>query len=351
MFEIPGQIEKYLATLSKAYAMKNLVEIASVIVNGRPKLEEGVEQYYDFGRDSYGHVLRLTLPEPLYLQIFDRRNTLGDQIKGDLNELIKVRDEYIHTVSFEMDFEVDSDWRRESGLLLTGEKLVTPQQQSRIWDDNGFRLFISHKSSSKVTANKIKEEVRPFGISAFVAHEDVEPTREWQNEIENALATMDAFVALLTDDFHDSFWTDQEVGFAFGRGVPIIAIKSGLDPYGFIGKFQGLKFNKITISLDLVKILMREPKMLDEYISAIEASSSWISANSISGPLGSIQNINDRQVERLVNAFNTNIEITGAFGFNGTKPLEYGGGLPEHLTRLTGKKYALTSSGELATQA
>ncbi len=29
---------------------------------------------------------------------------------------------------------------------------------------------------------------------------------------------MDALAALLTTDFHDSNWTDQEVGFAIGRG-------------------------------------------------------------------------------------------------------------------------------------
>ena len=51
---------------------------------------------------------------------------------------------------------------------------------------------------------------------------------------------MDAFVALLTEGFHDSLWTDQEVGFALSRGVPILAVRLGKDPYGFIGKFQAL---------------------------------------------------------------------------------------------------------------
>jgi hypothetical protein len=35
-----------------------------------------------------------------------------------------------------------------------------------------------------------------------------------QNEIETALESMDAFVALLTENFHESLWTDQEVGYS-----------------------------------------------------------------------------------------------------------------------------------------
>jgi hypothetical protein len=61
---------------------------------------------------------------------------------------------------------------------------------------------------------KLKEELGRFGVSAFVAHEDILATRKWQNEIENAHRSMDAFAALMTDDFHDSDWTDQEAGFA-----------------------------------------------------------------------------------------------------------------------------------------
>jgi hypothetical protein len=49
---------------------------------------------------------------------------------------------------------------------------------------------------------------------------------------------MDGFVALLTTEFHDSDWTDQEVGYALARRVPIISVRMGRDPYGFLGKFQ-----------------------------------------------------------------------------------------------------------------
>jgi hypothetical protein len=79
-----------------------------------------------------------------------------------------------------------------------------------------------------------------YAISGFVAHEDIHPTLEWQKEIERALFTMDAFLAIHTPGFKDSFWTQQEIGFAVGRGVKIISFKMGEDPTGFISKQQAL---------------------------------------------------------------------------------------------------------------
>jgi hypothetical protein len=51
---------------------------------------------------------------------------------------------------------------------------------------------------------------------------NIPPTLEWHVEIERALYNMDAFLAIHTPGFKDSFWTQQEIGFAVGRGVKII---------------------------------------------------------------------------------------------------------------------------------
>lgn len=102
------------------------------------------------------------------------------------------------------------------------------------------RLFISHLAKDKDKATRLKDCLRPYAISGFVAHEDIHPTLEWQKEIERALQTMDAFIAILTLGFSKSFWTQQEVGFAVGRGVKIISFKMGEDPTGFISQHQAL---------------------------------------------------------------------------------------------------------------
>lgn len=105
---------------------------------------------------------------------------------------------------------------------------------------NQFQLFISHISKHKDKATRLKTCLSPYGISAFVAHEDIYPTLEWQQEIERALYCMDAFVAIHTPGFSASFWTQQEIGFAHGRGTKIVSLKMGEDPTGFISKQQAL---------------------------------------------------------------------------------------------------------------
>jgi hypothetical protein len=71
---------------------------------------------------------------------------------------------------------------------------------------------------------------------------------------------MDVFIALLTPNFRNSKWTDQEVGFAVSRGVLIIHVRDGLDPYGFIGETQSLSLsieNPENMADEMLLILMR----------------------------------------------------------------------------------------------
>ena len=111
----------------------------------------------------------------------------------------------------------------------------------RNWEDTTkLRCFISHLSQDRHKATRLKECLDIYGISGFVAHEDINPTLEWQIEIEHALYAMDAFIAVHTKGFSGSFWTQQEVGFAVGRGVKIISLRMGEDPTGFISKRQAL---------------------------------------------------------------------------------------------------------------
>jgi len=107
---------------------------------------------------------------------------------------------------------------------------------------------------------------------AFVAHEDIEPTAEWQEEIEIALSTMDAFLVMLTPGFCESKWTDQEVGFAVGRRIPVVPIKLKLNPYGFIGKYQALQGKNLTIpdlASEILDLLLKKPSIGTKITSAL----------------------------------------------------------------------------------
>jgi hypothetical protein len=115
------------------------------------------------------------------------------------------------------------------------------------WKPLHFRLFLSHISEFKDKVAQLQQALLKYGVSAFVAHTDIEPTKEWQQEIEAALQTMDALAAILMPGFKESNWTDQEVGFAVCRGVLIVPVMRGLAPYGFISKYQGFQVGKKTV--------------------------------------------------------------------------------------------------------
>jgi len=134
---------------------------------------------------------------------------------------------------------------------------------SKFWHPNHLRLFLSHISTFKIRTAQLQKMLKEYGISSFVAHEDIEPTQEWQDEIEKALHSMDALCAILTPKFCESKWTDQEIGVAVGRNVLVIPIRKGIDPYGFIGKYQGMQGDGKTlgqVAEGIFKILSSHPK-------------------------------------------------------------------------------------------
>jgi len=120
-------------------------------------------------------------------------------------------------------------------------KANIPSLDPPFWRSHMLKVFVSHISLHRRFAAQLQQELYRYGISCFVAHNDIESTQEWQREIQTALATCDALVALLHPNFHASNWTDQEIGFAMGHGVPVFAIHAGQDPYGFIGRFQAFQ--------------------------------------------------------------------------------------------------------------
>lgn len=138
-----------------------------------------------------------------------------------------------------------------------------------------FRLFISHVAADKVKATRLKDCLAQYGISGFVAHQDIHPTLEWQTEIERALHTMDAFVSIHTTGFSKSFWTQQEIGFAVGKGVKVISLRMGEDPTGFISKQQALSRGRKTaeeIAEEIDKLLGDDPRTKDRLDEAKRAT-------------------------------------------------------------------------------
>lgn len=191
----------------------------------------------------------------------------------------------------------------------------------RIYGQGKFRLFISHLSKDKVFLSELKEALAYRGVAAFLAHEDIEPTKLWQSEIELALRAMQAMVVFLVNGFNESKWTDQEVGWAMGRGVLVIPIKVDIDPYGFMGKYQALRGQReqaYPLADMIVDLLVRNPQTHDTMraalVEAMVHSKSFGMSKMLRTLLMQMRDFTEVEKQSLVKAAEENGQVSGSFG-------------------------------------
>lgn len=218
----------------------------------------------------------------------------------------------------------DADNETIQGLAEhLGAKAVggAPAIVPEFWDASNFRLFVSHLATHRAYAAGLQERLAAFGISAFVAHNDIVPTAEWLNTIEQALSTCDALVALFHPDFHVNNWTDQEIGFALGRSVLVLGVRLGLDPYGFAGRFQafnGLGKTPDAIATELFNALRKNKQtrdqMADVLVTLFEKSPSFAKAKDRIGYLEDMETWKPAFNARLESAVTNNTQVSESFG-------------------------------------
>lgn len=183
---------------------------------------------WDGGMDFYS--VEITIDVKTYVDL--RKRGIIEEVCGQITEAFNVCmnniPDSVRSVSLTPSSTATFDER----------KIAEP---SSYWKVGFYKVFISHVSEYKESASNLKLMLEPYGICAFVAHEDIKPSKEWEVEIEKALFSMNALCAILTPDFIESTWCDQECGYAFGRNVLTIPIDKGQLPYGMFGKIQAIK--------------------------------------------------------------------------------------------------------------
>lgn len=204
--------------------------------------------------------------------------------------------------------------------LGLASQLETPNEPA-FWQSGEARVFLSHLARNKVDASQLRDQLQRHGISAFVAHEDIEPTKEWQTEIESALATMDALVALLVPGFKESNWCDQEVGVAIGRQLPIIAVRQGLDPYGFIGKYQALQGAGKTsaqIAKEIFDLFIANPvvgpKITNALVNQLVNASSFDESKRLIGLIKQSRYLTSKHAAAMKEAAVNNSQVSRSWG-------------------------------------
>lgn len=179
------------------------------------------------------------------------------------------------------------------------------------------RVFLSYSSKDKNLVGELKEALESNGFEVFLAHEDIEPSKDWQEEIIRNLEECNIFIPIISKNFKASCWTDQESGIAFVGDKLIIPVNIGLVPYGFIGRYQALKFDgNISHACEkIVEAIIKFPRFELRYffIKRFVESGHFSEANSRAGKLKLYESFTDDQINEIIRGYVNNVEIRGGF--------------------------------------
>lgn len=152
------------------------------------------------------------------------------------------------------------DWIAEISSL----ELTLPQSNGNEYStERAIRVFLSYSHIDKILVGKIKKELEVYGIEAFMAHDDIDPSEEWVEEIIRNIKECDVFIPFINENFKKSKWTDQESGIAFTRDKLIIPLDIGLVSYGFLGKYQAMAYTNSPDACEKIidTIMNKDPLM------------------------------------------------------------------------------------------
>jgi hypothetical protein len=194
---------------------------------------------------------------------------------------------------------------------------------------NPILAFLSYSHRDRLLAGSIRYAFALYGISAFLAHEDIQPSQEWQDEISRALRACEIFFPLLTASFHGSDWTDQETGMAVALNKIIVPLKAPLNPYGFIARYQAQLFQAEDVDGALhwpgidetcwkvIRSLARRSDVGDRIKNGVivkfAQSGAFKEAAQYASRLNDLEPFDAAQIEEIVRVSCKNTQIYGSF--------------------------------------
>jgi hypothetical protein len=308
----PKPVAEVVATLADIFRHQGRMELVELLESAHARFDE--VNYDNWNGGTYTWALRLEVPVGIFASVEPRLSDIEKDITGMLAYFSRLYpNDHLDEVTVSP---------IAAGVPAIGQRMAPSEiEVNRLWHDGRFRLFLCHVSKHKVLVSNLKDELVLRGVDAFVAHEDIEPTLEWQREIELALRSMYALAALITTDFHPSFWTDQEVGWAFGRGILVLPVRLGADPYGFAGKVQGVSGTleqPAVLAASIVDALLVNPQTHGEMrralISAFCGATSFSMALVLYHHVVRVVDFTEEEKEALRKACTENSQVAGAYG-------------------------------------
>jgi hypothetical protein len=343
---LPSKLPSYLRRLAAEYANDPQRKLELEVVSTCRARVEAETEYDNWNGGTYGHDVWLYLPLELLGRIGLRNlNETRQALLDDLKLLSQsVPNEFFSQIHLE---EIDEeDFGFQIAQPASSRPAINPESVA-FWKTGLVRLFISHRDTHKAKANQLARALEKFGISCFVAHDTIKPMSEWRKEIMKGLETMEAMLVFLTDDFADSVFTNQEVGFAIGANKPIISLKlERKDPPGFISHEQALRGDMndpVGTAKSLYPLISKAignaDRLNDGLIAAFASAANFDEARDRFDLLAAnIDKLEQFQLEAIVSAYEINDQLHNSIYLNNNHDR-----LKRYLERATGRKFEVGS--------
>ena len=89
-------------------------------------------------------------------------------------------------------------------------------------------FFVSHSTKDiRGDVGEVCEIFEKCKIRSYVADRDAPLGKPLPEEIKKAIEESELFLVFLTKNSRKSPWVNQEIGYALGKGVPVIPLKKG----------------------------------------------------------------------------------------------------------------------------
>lgn len=307
MFKLPDDPTQILSAMAALLKRGKGAHLIEVLEASEPTMESSEDCW---GDKSYRLVL--SLPIDLFASL-DGQYDECERLLGTVAETATrgCTDAQLRQVLLSPNLDSPDNWRSGARPLS-----VSAGDADRLWRPGYFRLFVSHESSHKKELTLLRESMDRRFISAFVAHEDIEPCREWQDEIRSALASCHAMLAFVTPGFHDSVWCMQEVGWALGRGILVIPVMAPSEPKGFLGIPQALRITgskSWELRDRIVDVLWKSDRtqrqLTESLVLGVERAPSIEAARACVHMIVTSRSLSEVHAKRLLAATTTNAHV------------------------------------------
>ena len=260
---------------------------------------------------------------------------LEDNYKNSRNELSRWIKQ-IHDENKLIRLKIDKKFHVNRGNVIEAPYKINPEkfdeisktvlEQIKKENDKSIqksvKVFLSYSTRNKTLIEKLMEEIENYGIETFVAQYKLRPSVEWMDMIEENLNNCDYFIPILTPEFTQSVWANQESGYAYAIKKIIIPFKTNTSSnkkdiqMGFLQKFQYAILNKQNIGKSCETIIEKICDDKDHYnfikdclIEKFRLSEGFTESIELSNRLNKFSGYSKSQIKLLISNIESNDQI------------------------------------------